>query len=97
MYPTLEERFDAAMAKADGYRVLEIDQADPTIGVVPQIAAAFFSIMRRARFNRTAQCRNQLKREAVDAVYESECDTRPILNPRQELGANRILTLVCRC
>lgn len=79
------------------YETLEIGPADPRIGVVPQIAATFFSIVRRARFNRTAQWRNQLKREAVEAVYESECDTRPILNQRQELAANRLITLVCRC
>lgn len=80
MYLTLEERFDAAMAKADGYQVLEIAGADPTIGVVPAIAASFFSIMRRARFNRTEQWRSQLKREVVEAMNEQSYRVAPLLN-----------------
>lgn len=81
----------------EGYEVLEIAGADPTIGVVPTIAASFFSIMRRARFNRTEQWRSQLKREAVEAMNEQSYRVAPLLTYKQELAANRVLTLLCRC
>jgi hypothetical protein len=87
MYPTLEQRFDAAMTKADGYQVLEIAGADPTIGIAPSLAGNYFSAVReKGNFEK-----------ALEWARSDYNFLAPVLTMKAQLQCSRMLGVLARC